>query len=227
MLLEVIAVKPEDAPLAEKYGADRLELCTGMAEGGLTPSHALIKQTVQSTSLPVNVMIRPHASSFIYSDADIRLMQEDIAHIKDMGANGIVLGPLTEQHKINEKQLQLLLKAADGLDVTFHRAFDEVSSMEEALQTVLKYPQITTILTAGGPGKALDNVDRLKALASMTKNTRLTVMPGSGLVLDQLEQFIHTVEPWAIHVGTGVRESATYNSALSQEKVAVIKDLGR
>lgn len=227
MLLEVIAVSAKDAVLAEEYGADRLELCTGMAEGGLTPSHALIKQTVQSTSLPVNVMVRPHAYNFIYSDADIRLMQEDIAHIKDLGANGVVLGPLTEQHEINEKQLQLLLEAADGLDVTFHRAFDEVSSMEDALQIVLKYPQITTILTAGGPGKALDNVDRLTTLASLTKNTRLTVMPGSGLVVDQLEQFIHAVEPRAIHVGTGVRESATYRSALSQDKVAVIKDLGR
>src|SRR5699024_11189985 len=136
MLLEVIAVSPRDAILAEKYGVNRLELCTGMAEGGLTPSHAVIKQTVQASNLPVNVMVRPHANSFVYSDEEIHLMQEDIEHSKILGANGVVIGPLTEQNTINEKQLQQLLQAAKGMEVTFHRAFDEVSNMEVALETL-------------------------------------------------------------------------------------------
>lgn len=225
MLLEVIAVSPADATLAEKYGADRLELCTGMAEGGLTPSHAVIKQTVQASDLPVNVMVRPHANSFVYSDETISLMQEDIEHIKTLGANGIVIGPLTEQNTINENHLQRLLKAAEGMEVTFHRAFDEVANMEEALESLLNYPQITTILTAGGPEKALDNVTNLKNLVNKTAETALTIMPGSGLDATKLEQFNQTVKPQAIHIGTGARELKTYESPLSQAKIEAIKAL--
>ena len=225
MLLEVIAVSPRDAILAEKYGADRLELCTGMAEGGLTPSHAVIKQTVQASNLPVNVMVRPHANSFVYSDEEIHLMQEDIEHSKTLGANGVVIGPLTEQNTINEKQLQQLLQAAKGMEVTFHRAFDEVSNMEAALETLLNYPQIKTILTAGGTGKATDHVTHLKNLVSKTADTALTVMPGSGLDATKLEQFNQTVKPRAVHIGTGAREFTTYESPLSKTKIKAIKAL--
>lgn len=223
MLLEVIGVNVQDVKEAEEFGADRIELCTGMLEGGLTPSFALIKQAVAATILPVNVMVRPHADDFVYSKADITLMCEDIKMIKQLGANGIVIGPLTEAGKVDEEALKQLLEAAKGLKVTFHRAFDAVEDQIESLKTILHYPEITTILTAGGPGSAPEGMDKLCKLQEMTNGTHLTIMPGSGLQVETIEDFYNHVEPAAIHFGTGVRVDKSYAKSLSEKQIKTLK----
>src|SRR5699024_4820878 len=149
--------------------------------------YALIKQTVAATSLPINVMVRPHADSFVYSDADIDLMCEDIKMIKEIGANGIVIGPITEDGNIDEEALQQLLEVAKGLEVTFHRGFDAVKDQEKSLHTILRYPQITTILTAGGPDSAPEGIDNLKTLQEIAGNSHLRIMPGSGLQVETMQ----------------------------------------
>ena len=225
MILEVIGVNVQDVKDAEEYGADRIELCAGMSEGGLTPSYALIKQAVAATSLPVHVMVRPHADSFIYSKADLSLMCEDIQMIKQLDANGIVVGPITEEGTVDEAALQQLLEAAEGLNVTFHRGFDMVQDQKAALQTIFRYPQITTILTAGGSSTAPEGIKNLCKLQEIAKNSPVTIMPGSGLEVESFQDFYDKVKPAAIHFGSGVRWNHSYAERLSNTRIKALKTI--
>src|SRR5699024_12213265 len=101
-------------------------------------------------------MVRPHSKSFVYNEYDMDVMLRDIDAIKRAGANGIVLGTITESGKVNEEQLQRLLGAAKGLDVTFHRAFDAVDDQMTESETILKYDQIKTIFTSGVADRATE-----------------------------------------------------------------------
>jgi copper homeostasis protein len=101
VLLDFIAVTVEDAVLIEKSGADRIELVSGLTEGGLTPSYGLIEKAVSSVRIPINVMVRPHSQSFCYSKDDLAIMKQDIRIIRSLGANGVVSGMLDEEGNIN------------------------------------------------------------------------------------------------------------------------------
>jgi len=101
-MIEIIAATPEDARRIEACGADRIELVSALSEGGLTPSYAIIEITVKSVTIPVNVMIRPHSKSFVYTREEIEIMKEDIHVAKELGANGVVIGALDEKRKIHE-----------------------------------------------------------------------------------------------------------------------------
>ncbi len=225
MLLEVIGICLKDVKAAEKYHADRVELCQSIAEDGLTPSYGLIKSAVEAVNIPINVMVRPHNKSFVYDKDDLIAMCHDIQAIKQIGANGIVIGPLTQEGIIDEPTLKVLLEAADGLEVTFHRAFDFVRDQMEALETILKYKQITTILTAGGDGPATDSAANLIRLIEKTKGTHLTIMPGHGLRIETLRSFYEEVQPEALHFGSGVREDFDFDKDLSKEQITRIKEL--
>lgn len=114
MLLEVIATTVSDAVLAERYGADRIELITGIREGGLTPSLGLIEAVREKISLPVRVMVRPHARSFVYDAADTETMLRDIRHIAGVGGLSLVMGMLRPDRTIDEELLNRLLEQAGG-----------------------------------------------------------------------------------------------------------------
>ncbi|TGV02301.1 copper homeostasis protein CutC, partial [Mesorhizobium sp. M00.F.Ca.ET.186.01.1.1] len=156
MLVEVIATSVEDAKRAERGGADRLELISGILEGGLTPSWGLIEAAVKAVSIPVNVMVRPHSQSFCYTKDELRVMKEDVRVVRELGAAGVVFGMLTPDKQLDRDGLELLLEEANGLNVTFHRAFDEAVSQLEALDILLQYPQVKTILTSGGKRTAME-----------------------------------------------------------------------
>ncbi|RAL21061.1 copper homeostasis protein CutC [Thermoflavimicrobium daqui] len=225
MLLEVIATHVTDAKIAEESGADRIELITGILEGGLTPSYGLIEQVVNAVQIPVNVMVHPHSASFCYNSDDLKTMQKDIQMIKKLGANGIVLGVLTPDQKINVEALQFLLSEADGLDVTFHRAFDEVPDQEEAFHTLLQFPQIKTILTSGGQSNVLHAVDQMKQLVQWTENTHIQILAGSGLTIAALPDFLKATNVQEIHFGKGVRRNEQALEPIDGDKVRAIKRL--
>ncbi len=102
-MLEIIGMSVEDAKIIEDCGADRIELVSALTEGGLTPSFGLIESVVNSVKIPVNIMIRHHAKSFVYSKEDISIMQKDIGVVKEIGANGVVFGVLDKNNNIDEK----------------------------------------------------------------------------------------------------------------------------
>lgn len=129
----------KEAQLVEGSGAHRLDLVSAMSEGGLTPSYGAIRRVVENVDIPVQVMIRNHGHSFEYREEDLEIMKEDLMITNQLGANRIVFGCLNEDHTIDEKMLEEVLKLADGIDFTFHRAFDRVPNQEEAYKTLCKF----------------------------------------------------------------------------------------
>jgi copper homeostasis protein len=225
MILEVIAITVADVKAAARLGADRIELVTGIAEGGLTPSVGLIEAAVAAANIPVNVMVRPHSQSFCYSDEDLSLMLRDIETIRRAGAAGIVLGALTSTGGIHFPALEKLLSAAEGLDVTFHRAFDEVQDQFGALQSLAAYPPISRILTSGGRAPAPQALPRLRELNEAARPTNLRILAGHGLTPDTLDEVLGKTGVTEVHFGSAVREDNTFASPISAVKMQHVRKI--
>lgn len=215
-MLEIIATTIEDAIRIEKSGASRIELVSALTEGGLTPSYALIKNVVQSVKIPVNVMIRPHAKSFIYTYEEIQLMKEDILVAKSLKANGVVLGVLNENNEICEEHLSELLSVCNGLDVTFHKAIDELADPPRGIKILSKYPQITNVLTAGGKGNIENNIEVIKKMISSASH--INIILGGGLNLQNIAVIMEKTNARDYHFGTAVRENKSPFGEISLEK---------
>ncbi|OPA80800.1 copper homeostasis protein [Paenibacillus selenitireducens] len=225
MILEVIATTLTDAVLAEQGGADRIELITGFAEGGLTPSQGLIEAVVGSVHIPVQVMIRPHSQSFTYNEADFRTMLTDIRVVKKAGARGIVIGALTEAHRIDVDIMHRLLAEAEGMDVTFHRAFDEVEDQVEALGLLSQFPQIRRVLTSGGTAPAPQAMPQIKRLVEASLQYGIEILAGYGLAREGLEAFIEHTGVREVHFGSAVRENGKSTAPVDVERVAAIQQV--
>ncbi|WP_339269190.1 copper homeostasis protein CutC [Paenibacillus sp. FSL R5-0470] len=224
MILEVIATTLSDAVLAERYGADRIELITGISEGGLTPSLGLIEKVRNAVSIPVRVMVRPHARSFSYDKDDIETMEQDIQHIVSIGGLSVVMGMLRPDGTIDEESLQRLLRTAKGLEVTFHRAFDEVRNQFEALEILMRYPQITDILTSGAEDTAPKGSERLAALEQLTSKQSISILAGSGLTADGLSDFIKQTGVRRVHFGSAVREDGDALKPIDPLRLQVVRN---
>ncbi|MBB6633914.1 copper homeostasis protein CutC [Cohnella thailandensis] len=225
MLLEVIATNLADAIAAERSGAHRIELVTGMLEGGLTPSIGLIEEVIRSVTIPVNVMVRPHSLSFVYGAEDLRTMRADIRAIRGTGAAGIVVGALTEDRKIDTALLRVLIAEAEHLDVTFHRAFDETEDQFEALGELAAFPQISRVLTSGGQPSALRAMGRIRSLVEATEGTRLRILAGAGLTVEALPDFLRQTGAPEVHFGSAVREDGHGLRPIVPERIASIRSI--
>ncbi|TFJ91423.1 copper homeostasis protein CutC [Lentibacillus salicampi] len=223
MTLEIIATNLSDAKKAEAYGADRLELSPGMLETGITPSYGLIDSVVKTVNIPFNAIIRPHSQSFIYNEDDLTVMKKDIQMVKKLGADGIVIGALTNDYLIDEEILKQLLHEAEGLDVTFHRAFDFARDQEEALECLVNYPQVKRILTAGGAQPAPQATQKIRQLIRLAENTHLEIMAGFGLREDNFKEFYNETKPNEVHFGSGVRQNESYLHPIDGSKVNNVK----
>ncbi|MDU6115723.1 MAG: copper homeostasis protein CutC [Paeniclostridium sordellii] len=201
-MLEIIGMSVEDAIAIEKCGADRIELVSALTEGGLTPSFGLIESVVNKVKIPVNVMIRHHAKSFVYSDEDINIMIKDIEKVKEIGANGVVFGMLDEKNNIREEQLITLLEAAKGLDVTYHRAIDETNVID-SIKILSKYESITNVLTSAGKGNIENNIEKIK---EMKKNAgSINILLGGGLNFENIDRIKNLTNNKDFHFGTAIR----------------------
>ncbi|XP_035124649.1 copper homeostasis protein cutC homolog isoform X2 [Callithrix jacchus] len=170
-LMEVCVDSVESAVNAERGGADRIELCSGLSEGGTTPSMGVLQVVKQSVQIPVFVMIRPRGGDFLYSDREIEVMKADIRLAKLYGADGLVFGALTEDGHIDKE-----LSICRPLPVTFHRAFDMVHDPMAALETLLTLG-FERVLTSGCDSSALEGLPLIKRLIEQAKG-RIVVMPG-------------------------------------------------
>ncbi|MCR2043320.1 copper homeostasis protein CutC [Anaerosalibacter massiliensis] len=221
-MLEIIATCIEDAMKIEENGGGRIELISSLTEGGLTPSYGLIEEVIKNVDIPVNVMIRPHAKSFVYSDRDIEIMIKDIEVVKKTGANGVVLGVLNKDGSIDEKNLEKLLKHTGHLEVTFHKAIDESKNIIESFKVLKKYPQIKRVLTSGGIGKTIiDNTDVLKEMIKISEN-QIIVLLGGGLTLENVEEVIKITGAREVHFGTAIREDKEYLKDIDAEELKVL-----
>ena len=217
-MIEIIATTVEDAKRIEASGANRIELVSALTEGGLTPSYGLIKKVIESVRIPVNVMIRPHAKSFVYTDDELNIMKEDILIAKDLKANGVVLGVLDKDNRICENSLAKLLAVCGDLEVTFHRAIDELADPAHGITVLAKYSQIKRVLTSGGKGDILDNLPIIKQM--IANAGALRVLVGGGLKLENIKQVITETRAPEYHFGTAIREDISPFGKINPEKLA-------
>lgn len=179
MLLEICANSYQSAKNAKDAGAHRIELCSELAIGGITPSYGLIKQVVQELSIETYVLIRPRSGNFCYTDEEFEVIKNDIQICKNLGCQGIVAGVLNSDNTINTQRTRELVKLSRPLSFTFHRAFDMVPNSEDALKQLIKLG-VERILTSGHQPKAIDGLNSLKLLKQQAQN-RITILVGSGI----------------------------------------------
>ncbi|WP_027939913.1 copper homeostasis protein CutC [Anaerobiospirillum succiniciproducens] len=162
---EICVTSLQGVKAALEAGADRVELCSGLTEGGLTPSYALIKRAVEigSDALAVNVLIRSRGGDFLYDADDLEMMLQDIEQAKVLGAKGVVIGALNADGTINESFLTEAVARAQGMTVTFHRAFDMCADLNAAAKLLHSY-HVDYILTSGGEASAHKGMAKLREL---------------------------------------------------------------
>ncbi len=206
--IEVCANSVLSAIEAEKGGANRVELCDNLYEGGSTPSVGMIFQAKQQTSIDVFPIIRPRGGDFLYSETEMLIMLKDIAVARQMGADGFVIGCLTPEGKVDYEKCSRLIESAKGLPITFHRAFDMCDDAFEALKTIKKLG-IQHILTSGQKNKAIDGIPLIAELVKAA-GSDLKIMVGSGVDENNIEEIAHKTNAKAFHVS--LRE--TYESEM-------------
>ena len=177
-LLEVCVDDVAGLEAAVDGGADRVELCSALALGGLTPSLGLM-DVAGTFDIPCNAMIRPRGGDFVYSEEEIDVMLADIGAARTAGLAGVVLGASLPDGRLDRMVLQMLVKAAEGLDMTLHRAFDLVPNIPDAVEVAVELG-FSRILTSGAEKTAMDGLSGLKQAAEAAKG-RISIMPGSGV----------------------------------------------
>ena len=190
IVVEVCCFSIESCIAAELGGAKRIELCASIYEGGTTPSAGLIKLAKQKTSIEIHAMIRPRGGDFCYSEDEILVMQEDIRIAKVLGCDGIVLGILQKDGKVNVAQTKVMVDLAKPMPVTFHRAIDMTSDYEEALENIIQ-AGCHRILTSGQRNTAMEGIEAIKNLVKQAKG-RIEIMAGSGVNAQNTCSLIHT-----------------------------------
>lgn len=187
MIQESCCTTLEEARSAQARGADRIELCTDLSVGGITPPRELIKDVVDALTIPVNVLIRPLSSlEFVYDEDEIQQLIADIEFCKSVGAAGIVVGALTPSGAIDLAAMQRLIAAAQPLPVTFHRAFDVCTDDPfEALEKIIDLG-CTRLLTSGRAATAWEGRDLIRQLADRA-GSRLIILAGRGVTPENIK----------------------------------------
>ena len=178
-LVEICVDSVESASVAEAAGAGRIELCSALSEGGVTPSAGLIESVRRNVGIKVHVLIRPRGGDFLYNDNDFSVMRRDIDMAGEYGADGIVTGILNRDGTVDLERTALLTEYASPMSVTFHRAFDMCRDPKKALEDIIS-AGAARILTSGQAKTAIDGAGLIKTLVREANN-RIMIMPGGGI----------------------------------------------
>ena len=179
MTTELCAYTCDACDIARRTGVTRIELCAAPFEGGTTPSAGLIRYARSLPGLRLSVMIRPRGGDFCYTDAETALMAEEIRFARACGADGVVLGVLTPDGEVDETRTAQLVREAEGMEVTFHRAFDMTRDPRQALEAVIR-TGCRRVLTSGGRNTAPEGLETIRTLVAAAAG-RIEVMAGSGV----------------------------------------------
>lgn len=178
-IVEICVDSVESACSAEEAGAGRVELCSALSEGGITPSYGLIALVRQNINIDLNVIIRPRSGDFLYNDTELSVMRHDIDMAGEAGANGIVTGILMHDGTIDVERMARLVEYAYPMSVTFHRAFDMCREPLRAIDDVIATGAVR-LLTSGQARRAVEGVTLIRELNEIAEE-RIIIMPGSGI----------------------------------------------
>ena len=211
MRVEICVDSVCGAKAAERGGADRVELCANLLEGGTTPSAGTIR-LAREIKIGLHVMIRPRGGDFLYSPEEIAVMSEDIRMAKELGADGIVLGCLSAEGAVNLHQTEQLLKLARPLKVTFHRAFDMCADPVRALEDLVGLG-VDCILTSGQEASAFEGADLIRSLKKQAAG-RIGIMAGGGITARNVQRIVELTGIDEVHLSARapVESAMTYRN---------------
>ncbi|MGR5500357.1 copper homeostasis protein CutC [Vibrio sp. DNB22_10_4] len=213
MFIEICIDNIESFDIAVKAGADRIELCSALSVGGLTPSLGLCELIIKQSTVPVNAMIRPRAGDFVFSNDELEIMLNDIHAMKCHGMNGVVIGVLNRDGSINQAQLAQLCEAAKGMQITFHRAFDYCPDPATALEVLIEHG-CHTLLTSGQQVSAEQGIALLEKLVKQA-NGRIEVMPGAGVSSSNAHKIQLSTEANWLHLSGKTARPSKMNAKTS------------
>jgi copper homeostasis protein len=203
VLVEACVDAIDAAMEAEWGGADRIELCGELLQGGVTPSHGLIEAVWDQLSIPLFVLIRPRTGDFLYTSDELDVMERDIRVARSLHVDGIVAGALTTDGEVDVTAMRCILDAARPMEVTFHRAFDFVRDQDAALDTLMEL-DVDRVLTSGGAATALQGAETLARL-SLRAGSELTVMAGGGITPANVTELIRRSGVREVHLRAAER----------------------
>ena len=207
-VLEIAANSLGSALAAQEGGADRIELCDNLSEGGTTPSYGTLAITRDRLRIPLYVLIRPRAGDFCYDAAEVEVMLRDIESCVRLGCDGVVIGALDTQGDVDEAVCRELIAAAGLLGVTFHRAFDAVRDQARALDTIIGLG-CERVLTSGGEADALAGAERIAGFVKQV-GSRLRMMAGAGIDASNIQEVATRSNAHEFHSsGRGMRASTS------------------
>jgi copper homeostasis protein len=198
VLVEACVDSVESALAAERGGARRLELCDALFDGGTTPSAGMIAACRERVSIPLFVIIRPRGGGFMYSEAELDVMRRDIRFARSLGVDGVVIGALRSDGTVDADGTRTLVDAADGLAVSFHRAFDFAPDLDAALETLIA-SGVVRVLSSGGAPTAREGIPRLASLVRQALD-RLVVMAGGGVREENVREIVEATGVREVHV---------------------------
>ena len=178
-ILECCVDSVESAIEAEKGGANRIELCSALVIGGLSPSKALFEKVKEQVNIKIHVLLRPRFGDFCYTDFEHEIIKKEIKMFKELGADGVVIGTLKSDGSLNLEQMKELVEEAEGMSITLHRAFDMCADPFRTLEEV-KELGIHTILTSGQKNSCIDGKDLLGQLMKKA-NREVDILIGGGV----------------------------------------------
>jgi copper homeostasis protein len=215
LTLEVCIDSVESALAAQQGGAGRVELCSDLGHGGITPSVGMIRSVRESVSLKVHVMIRPRAGDFLYSDAEYEVMKNDVLEAKKLGVDGLVFGILTKDGTVDSVRTEMLMQMARPLSVTFHRAFDETADVFDALADLARIG-VDRVLTSGGRPTVESGLQTLAELVKAAKSS-ISVLAGGGITHENVAHVVQKAGVNEVHALSSV--STTLTGAASDSKL--------
>ena len=223
--LEICCYTLESAIIAEQAGADRIELCDNYSEGGTTPSYGKIKQTINKLNIPINVIVRPRGGDFLYTQNEFEIIKADVVKIRELGANGIVIGFLNKDASIDIKRTEEILNLGRPMEVTFHRAFDMCNDHYYALHQLTDIG-VERILTSGGKQSAYEGMETLQKLVE-SAGDKIIVMPGSGINEFNIEKIMLFTQALEFHSSakTFIKSAMEYyNENVSMSDISSIDE---
>lgn len=218
VIVEVCIDSIQSLSIAQQAGADRIELCSSLKLGGLTPSIGTLHRAIQQACVPIYPIIRPREGDFVYTHDEAEVMLKDIAAAREAGCHGVVIGALRPDGTVDLTLLDAMLAEARGMGVTFHRAFDHCTEPMAALDALIARPAVERILTSGGASHAEQGKETLKAWVDYVRHTPLRIMPGAGITAHNAAEIIAHTGARDIHLSA----RKTHASSSHTQRVATM-----
>jgi copper homeostasis protein len=215
MKFELCAASLEAISIARELSFDRIELCQNLEQGGTTPSYGMIEYAI-ANGIDTHVLIRPRPGGFYYSEAEVEIMYREIINCRDMGAKGVVVGVLNEAGEIDREIVEEIVEKAKGLEVTFHRAFDDSYDWKRSIDILIECG-VTRILSSGLARNVEIGMPILKEMKRYADD-RIQIMAGGGVNATNVHRLVNELQPDAIHF-SGTAKVQTDEESLFSESV--------